>query len=242
MSKDKSLRIGVLVPQGNTVHANEFERLKPDGVSFRFLGFSYPKDSHDFCGDLIEEMASPLEAFKAWGADLVLVGCTTASMACIGARFVQGLEAIVGVPVVTAAGAAREAITALDTWSLSVATPYGETNNTIVETFLTESGVKVAALQGLDLDRSDEAWAAGLATLTPDRVFELSCSVDRDDARGLYLPCTAMGSIDVIDRFEKATSKPAFSSVQAGYWASLRRLGFDGRQIGAGRLLEQWDF
>ena len=29
-------------------------------------------------------------------------------------------------------------------------------------------------------------------------------------------------------------------AVQAGFWASLRRLGVDGRRTGAGRLLANW--
>jgi maleate isomerase len=242
MSPSKSVRVGVLVPQGNTVHAQEFERLKPDGVTFHFLGFAYPQASGDFCGDLVVNMAPAMEAFKAWGADVVLVGCTTASMACVSDSFTHSLEAIAGAPVITAAGAAKAALAALNAHTLAVATPYGAVNNGIVEAFLVKSGVTVAAIEGLDLDRSVEAWVAGQPTLTPDKVFDLSCSADRAEATGLYLPCTGMGSIDAIDRFEKATGKPAFSSVQAGYWASLRRVGFDGRQTGAGRLLEQWDF
>lgn len=242
MSQDPSVRIGVVVPRGNTVHALEFERLKPPGAAFHFLNFDYPQGSEDFCGGLVVNMAPAMAAFKAWGADAVLVGCTTASMACAGDRFTQGLEAIAGVPVITAAGASQQAIAALGAHTLSVATPYGDLNNGIVEAFLIEAGVRVAAIEGLDLDRSVEAWVAGQSTLTPDTVFALSRSADRADATGLYLPCTGMGSIDAIDRFESATGKPAFSSVQAGYWASLRRVGFDGRQTGAGRLLEQWDF
>jgi maleate isomerase len=242
MSQTPSVRIGVLVPQGNTVHALEFERLKPEGVTFHFLSFAYPQGSEDFCGDLVVNMAPAMEAFKAWGAQAVLVGCTTASMACVSDSFTQGLEAIAGVPVITAAGAAKAAIAALGAHTLAVATPYGAVNNGIVERFLVKSGAEVASIEGLDLDRSVEVWVAGQPTLTPDKVFALSCSADRPEATGLYLPCTGMGSIDAIDRFEKATGKPAFSSVQAGYWATLRRAGFDGRQTGAGRLLEQWDF
>jgi maleate isomerase len=242
MSDATSVRVGVLVPQGNTVHAAEFERLKPPSVTFKFLSFGYPPMSDDFCVDLVQNMAPAMEAFQIWGAQVVLVGCTTASMACVSDSFTRQLEAIAGVPVVTAAGAAKEAIAAFDIDTLAVATPYGAVNNGIVQDFLVKSGVAVAAIQGLNLDRSVEVWIAGQPTLTPDKVFELSCKVDNDVAQGLYLPCTGMGSIDAIDRFERAVGKPAFSSVQAGYWAALRRAGFDGRQSGAGRLLEQWDF
>jgi maleate isomerase len=235
------VKIGVLVPQGDTVHEREFDRLRPEGVQFKFLGFSYPQ-GQNFCADLIPQMTPALEALNAWGADLVLVGCTTASMMCGGPDFTQSLETISGAPVLTAADAARQVIATLGLKIVSVATPYGTVNNKIVERFLTKAGVKVAALEGLDLERSVEAWVTGQATLTPERVLDLSLSADRPEAQALYLPCTGMGSLEAIDRFEAATGKPAFSSVQAGYWASLRHLGIRGRQDGAGRLLSQWDF
>ena len=57
-------------------------------------------------------------------------------------------------------------------------------------------------------------------------------------AHGLYLPCTGMCSLEASEEFETQTRKPAFSSVQPGYWASMRQLGVDGRQPGCGRLLQ----
>jgi maleate isomerase len=243
MSQQDLIRVGVLVPQGNVVHAAEFERLKPDDVEFSFLGFGYPpQTAEDFCADLTGNMMEPVKALRDWGAQVILVGCTTASMACAGSRLIPDLEAAADVPVVTAASAAREAIAALDVQALGVATPYGDRNNQIIVDFLSHSGVQVAAIAGLDLDRSVEAWVAGAPTLTPERVFELSRTVAVDDAEGLYLPCTGMGSLDTIGRYEAEVGKPAFSSVQAGYWAALRRIGYDGRREGMGRLLQTWDF
>ena len=45
MPMNHDVRIGVLVPAGNTIHEREFAALRPDGVEFRFArgarGFSY---------------------------------------------------------------------------------------------------------------------------------------------------------------------------------------------------------
>jgi maleate cis-trans isomerase len=244
MSNDKSAtRIGVLVPAGNVVHEREFTRLRPPGVEFRFAGFGYPPAAAtDFCADMADNMRAPMQELVDWGAELILVGCTTASMMCSGEQRRAQLEQMAGVPVVTAAAASSLACRALGADSLAVATPYGDNNNRIVADFLRSQGIRVAALEGLNLDRSVEVWKQAAPTLTPQRVFEFSQSVDRPDAGALYLPCTGMGSLEAIDMFEHATGKSAFSSVQAGFWASLRRLGINGRQAGSGRLLEQWEF
>lgn len=242
MSQAPQTRIGVMVPAGNTVHEAEFAVLRPEGVAFKFVGFGYPRGDGDFCSALADNMAGPVAELTAWGAQLILVGCTTASMTCSGEAFTDRLEAMAGVPVITAAGAAQQAIAALQLHDLAVATPYGDPANAVVQDFLERSGAAVAVLKGLDFDRSPDAWREGQAAMTPDFVRDLSLGVDTPQADGLYLPCAGMVSLDAIDSYEATTGKSAFSSVQAGYWAALRRLGVDGRRLGAGRLVETWDF
>ncbi len=243
MRQESDIRIGVLVPTGNSVHEREFAGLATQGVNFRFEDFSYPPaGSAEFCGAFVSRLSQPIAALAEWGANLVLVGCTTASMTCASPEFTAELEAIAGIPVITAADAGREAVAALNVRSVSVATPYGALNNTIIAGFLASLEVDVAAIAGMDLDRSVPVWLAGQAGLTTERVLEFSMAVDVETAQALYLPCTGMCSLEVIDRFERRTGKVAFSSVQSGYWASLRRLGIDGRRPGNGRLLEIWDF
>jgi maleate cis-trans isomerase len=236
-------RIGVTVPAGNVVHEREFAQLGLPGVQFHFSGFSYPPaGTNDFCADMAGNLRAPMRELKEWGAEVILVGCTTASMMCAGDDFTATLEAAAGVPVITAADATRQAARALGAQTLAVATPYGEPNNRIVAQFLSSQGFEIAAIAGLNLDRSLEVWRTEALQLTPQQMLEFSCTIDRPEADALYLPCTGVPSVEAIELFEQERGKSAFSSVQAGYWASLRRLGIDGRQRGYGRLIEHWDF
>ena len=93
------------------------------------------------------------------------------------------------------------------------------------------------------------AWAAAHAsgvldgtipTASVSWVPELGLSIDAAPVEALYLPCTGLASIEAIGLWERRTGKPAISSVQAGFWASLQRLGVEGRRAGAGRLIENW--
>ena len=235
------IRIGVLVPAGNVVHEREFARLRPRAVGFRFAGFHYPSAGADFCDHTLRAFEAPLHELAAWGARLVLVGCTTASMLCAGERWQARLQDIAQIPVITAAAAVDEALVALRLRSLAVATPYGEVNNRIVTQYLETRRVTVTAIRGMALDRSLEAWRDAPA-VTADQMLELGLDVDVDAAEGLYLPCTGVVSMDALEPFERRRGKPALSSVQAGFWASLRHLGVDGRRDDCGRLLRSWDF
>lgn len=235
------LRIGVLVPAGNSIHEREFAALRPAGVEFRFAGFTYPAaDAADFCVDLTTRMAEPIATMRDWGARLLLVGCTAASMRCADAATEARLAALAGMPVVTAASAARAACAALGLRRLAVATPYGAASNGIVSRYLASIGVEVAAIRGLDLDRSPEVWKREVPALTPQQVCDLGLSIDAAAVEALYLPCTGLASVEAIELWERRTGKPAISSVQAGFWASLQRLGLDGPRAGAGRLVERW--
>ena len=243
MNRPSSLRIGVLVPRGNTIHEREFARLNIAAVNFSFCSFAYPPaDSPSFCDDLISQMDAPIRELKTCGVQAILVGCTTASMQCAGVRNQSRLEAMAGMPVVTAASASLAAAAALGLSRVSVATPYGERGNQVVSMFLESQGITVAAIEGLALDRSPEDWAASASTLPPEKLLALALRIDSAQSQGLYLPCTGIGSLDAIAMFEARTGKPAFSSVQAGFWASLRLLGCEARQSGSGRLLDTWVF
>ena len=241
MTNRPPCRIGVLVPQGNVVHEREFAQLRPPQVQFRFAYFSYPgPGGEDFCKDLIHQFEQPVAELKAWRAELVLVGCTTASMSCF-AEIPAQVEQMAEVPVVTAASASLEALAALRTTSVAVATPYGALNNQIVADFLESRRIHVAAIKGLGLDASIDTWSRA-PHLTPHEVVDFSLKVDVAAAQTLYLPCTGLGSLAALELFERVRQKPAVSSVQAGFWASLRRLGIDGRQAGCGRLIFDWDY
>ncbi len=242
MNQKSEIKIGVVVPAGSIVHEREFKRLHNEGVQFRFLGFAYPMNSSDFCTDFAKAMLPPIEEFKAWGAELVLIGCTTATMVCNAESWRTDLEKIAGVPIVTAASASRDAIAAFGAKSLAIASPYGDRANATVATFIKSLGVEIAVLKGQNIDRTLDNWFAQAPRMTGQDALEFSLTVDVPEAQAMYLPCTGVDTLEAIEPFEQRTGKPAFSSVQAGYWASLRRLGFDGRQQGYGRLLEVWDF
>lgn len=237
------VRIGVVVPNGDLVHEREFLRLRPDGVSFRFASFSYPAMGNaNFCGNLGAEMSAPIAELNDWGAKVVLIGCTTASMTCASPEWQAELERMAKVRVVTAAEASIQAISALGARSIAVATPYGDAGNRTVTTFLLGKGFAVASIKGLGLDRSVETWRKAAPCLSIAEMLGFSLSVDSENAQAIYLPCTGVGSLEVLDELEKSTRKPAISSVQAGFWASLRLLGINGRAKGFGRLIDVWDF
>lgn len=231
-------RVGVLVPQGSTVHEAEFGRMPHDGVEFHFGGFALPAPgTAAFHANLVAAVSEPMNALRQWGADLMLLGCTTASMSCEDTPWRSALADLAGVPLVTAADASRAALPRLGLRRVAVVTPYGAVNNEIVRRFLEVSSIDVVRLEGMALDASVECWSAVVSALTPDCVLDYSLRLDGPDIDGLYLPCTGLVSVAVVENYEKRTGKAATSSVQASYWSVLNELGLESRRVYEGRLL-----
>jgi maleate isomerase len=233
-------RCAVIVPGGNIVHAEEFATLQPPGATFRFIAFTIPDmAARSACTDLARALCAPLQAAASWGADMVLLGCTTASMSCSAPEFWRAQESTSRCPIVTAAGAVCCALSALEVGRISVATPYGEGGNAIITHFLEQNGFAVTAIGGLGFDRNAAAWAAGVRDFTAAQLLAFASTLDSADAQALFLPCTAFRSLDAIDAFEQHTGKPVITSVQAGYRACMVKLGLDASKNGYGRLLHQ---
>jgi maleate cis-trans isomerase len=194
MSKT-DIRVGVLVPVGNTINEAEFNRLKPEGVAFRFAGFANPKNVEgDYCAALTAGMAAPMKDLADWGAKVIFIGCTTASMKCGDPASAARLESIAGVPVITAASAVLDAFRHMNLRTLSVATPYSAAGNKVVADFLSQQGIRVAGIAGLEYDKTPELWRAKAPTLTPEQMLDFSLKI-APDADALYLPCTGAGKL-----------------------------------------------
>jgi maleate cis-trans isomerase len=234
-------RIGLVVPRGNVVHEREIEQLRPRGVTFRTLPFDYPLGADDFCTSFTAALQPVLREFRHWGAEAVLVGCTTASMMCAPREFASELAEAAGAPVITAAAASKRAAEALGVCRLAVASPYGDPNNAILTAFLHSQGFEIVSMEALGLDVDLATWRAKAIPMPAEEVLALCLAADVDRAEAVYLPCTGVGSLGAIELFERRTGKLAFSSVQAGFWATLREVGIDGRRTGFGRLVQEWD-
>ena len=237
---ERRYRVGVLVPQGSAVHEAEFGRMPHDQVEFRFASFVLPAPcTAAFCARLVAAVSVPMNALRQWGVDLVLLGCTTASISCEDTPWRSVLADLAGVPLVTAAGASRAALATLGLRRLAVVTPYRAASNAIVRRFLECSSTEFVRIDGIDFEAPPERWSAVVGAITPDAILHRSLRLDGPDVDGLYLPCTGMVSVAVVKTFERRTGKTATSSVQAAYWSVLNALGLESRRADEGLLLRR---
>ena len=76
-------RIGVIVPPSNTTNETEFNRLKPDGVTFHFTRSPLnDKPAADNVVSMLNDVETAVSELTHCAVDLIAFGCTSGSMAC----------------------------------------------------------------------------------------------------------------------------------------------------------------
>ena len=230
-------RIGVIVPPSNTVNETEFNRLKPDGVTFHFTRSPLHADpaADDFAG-MMDDLAAAGTALASCKVDLIAYGCTSGSMACPADRLIGKLRQAAGVDAVSTAGAILAALGALGVSRITMATPYTAATNAHEKHYLEEHGITILADSGLGLN-TDLAGIQKISQVPPAEVYAHASAVDRPDAEALLICCTDFNAIDVIEPLEDSLGKPVISSNSATLWACLRAAGIEDRIAGCGRLL-----
>ena len=221
-------RIGVVVPVSNSNLEPDLALLRPRGVSLHFARVGgYDLDAVPD-GDQMRQLAQEslddiIDSLAACRVDVILYGCTSATLAhdrAFDRDLRRQIEARVGVPAVTAAGAVVEALRDLNAARIGLATPYTADLNRAAAAYLESCGIEVATAAGVDAALDNYQQGA----LTPAQVFALGLRAGHPDAQAALLSCTDMRAVEVIDALEAALDKPVVTSNQALLYASLKRL------------------
>ena len=77
-----------------------------------------------------------------------------------------------------------------------------------------------------------------MAKLAPRSIYEAAIQADRPEADALFISCTAIRAVDVLDSIEQTIGKPVISANQTLFWQALRQAGYSEPQHGFGSLLE----
>ncbi len=233
-------RIGVIVPPSNTVNETEFNRLKPDGVTFHFTRSPlHPNPAADDFAEMMRDLDRACGDLASCAVDLVAYGCTAGSMACPADRLLGKLREVSGVEGISTAGAILAALEALSVERIAMATPYTEETNAHEAHFLAEHGIEVVAASGLGLNTSLEN-IQRISRVAPKAVFDHAIAVDRPEAEALLICCTDFNTLDAVEPLEEALGKPVITSNTATLWAALRALGIGDAIPGCGRLLREF--
>jgi len=231
----RNLRLGLLIPSSNTTMEQEFNRMRPRNATVHTARMRLREVVVSELLSMEKEIVS--EALKLADArvDVIGFGCTTGSLARgLGhdEEIVSRIEKATKIPAVATAGAVVDALKALGLSRISVGTPYSDEINALEKRFLEQNGFRIVRMKGLGITDNTEIGRQSQRT-----VYDLVNEVETAEAEGIFVSCTNLPTISLIEKLEKELGKPVVSSNTATMWAMLRKIGYKKGIRGYGRLL-----
>jgi maleate cis-trans isomerase len=231
-------RIGLLVPSINTTMETEFWRIAPEGVSVHSARIAGGRHGTP------EELRSMENASKKAAEEVAMVEPDVVVYGCTSGSFFEGpewnkkiseqLSAITKAPTVTTAGGMAACLTAGGHRKVDVVTPYVELTNERLKQFLKAHGIDVARLGTFDmLDMFDHA------KVQPEEIYAKVKEITTPEAEAVFIACTQLRALEVLDLLERDLGKPVYSAVQASAWQAYEAMGVDPRITKCGSLLRK---
>jgi maleate isomerase len=232
-------RIGLLVVGSDVTCESEMHKFAPPGVAFvtsrmKFLGKVTPETVER----LAEDVERATELLIPAKVNVIAFCCTSGSFikgAGWDKEIIDNIESkYAGISATTTSTAVVAALRCLKIKNVAVATPYVDDVNKHLKKFLTDEGFNVINIKGLGILEDAE-----VNNLPPEIAYKLAKEVDTTNAEGIFISCTSLRTLNVIDLIERDLSKPVVTSNQATLWHSLRKAKINDIINGCGELLTQ---
>ena len=166
--------------------------------------------------------------------DCVVYGCTSGTIAAGYENIKKKINlAKPEAKVTTPSSAAINALRKMKVEKVAIFTPYSKVlNDEVIDYFKSEnfeisSNAYFDILSDLDIGKVDE-----------DYLYETLSKMDLGDADALFISCTALPALSIIDKLEKKLNKVVLSSNQVLIWDTLQSIGKKDSIEGFGKLFK----
>jgi len=164
--------------------------------------------------------------------DCVVYGCTSGTIAAGYNSIEKKIKlAKPEAKVTTPSTAAISALKKLNIKKVSIFTPYlKDLNDEVVEFFKKENFVVTSnSYFGIESD-------IDIGKVDQDYLYEVLSKIELNDAEALFISCTALPALSIIEKLEKKLNKIVLSSNQALIWDTLEKIGKSDSVKGFGKL------
>ena len=164
----------------------------------------------------------------------IAYGCTSGTIA-IGEDNVKEkiLSAKPGSYVTTPVTSAIKAFKLMNIKKIALFTPYPDAVNKTILEYFTKKNIEVSSFASLNLNLDSE-----FANVDPNYILEISSKLETKNADALFISCTALPVLNILDKLEQTIKKPVLSSNQTLIWDTIRSIGYKSPIKGYGKLLE----
>ena len=234
----KQPTIGLIVPYTTVDLPPECSTMYPD-VRFLARGVGVERLTADSYEAAMTRVPAAAEALADAGADAIMVIGTSLTFyrgAEFNSQLIERLRAETGLPASTMSTAVVEALRAVGSKRLALATAYGDEVNGYLCDFLTDSGFEMLALEAFGLLGFSDPHSKTEAEIV---ALSRKAAARAPTADVLLISCGGLNTLSITPELETSLGVPVVSSMPAGLWAAVRLAGQSGRLAEHGRLFAE---
>ena len=165
--------------------------------------------------------------------DCVVYACTSGTIAAGHDSIEKKVRlAKPGAKVTTPSTAAIKALKKFNIKNLSVFTPYSKKLNDEVVQYFKNKGFNITSNSYFDIESDYD-----IGKVDQNYLYDVLSKIDLKDADALFISCTALPALEILEKVEKKVKKLVLSSNQTLIWDTLRLVGYKSPIQGYGKLL-----
>jgi len=166
--------------------------------------------------------------------DCVAYGCTSGTVAAGFDTIKSKINlAKPDAKVTTPITSTIKALKKLGIKKISIFTPYTKAINDSVVNYFKKENIIINSLTYFDI-----ASDLDIGKVDENYLFEVLSKIDLKDSDALFVSCTALPVLSIIDRLEKKLNKIILSSNQTLIWDALNLIGNKAPVVGYGKIFE----
>ena len=133
--------------------------------------------------------------------------------------------------VTTPSTASIKALKKLNINKIAIFTPYPKKLNDEVVEFFKKESFTITSNSYFDIESDID-----IGKVDPNYLYDILSNMDLKEAEALFISCTALPALSIIDKLEKKIGKVVLSSNQALIWDTLEKIGQNDSVNGFGKL------
>lgn len=221
-------RVGLIYIASSVTMEPECYAMAPDGVSIHTaripLGTVSVEELTRLANEGKERMLEATRLLATAPLHSLVFACTSGSF--VGGKgydekIMAEMRAVAAdIPVTTTTTASVKALRAAGAKRIVIAAPYTREVTDRAVSYFGQHGFEVLDSSCLDIDSDHE-----IGWTPPERVYDQVRRLNRCDADAIFISCTNLRTIAILEALEQDLGKPVISATQASFWDGVRLAG-----------------
>jgi maleate isomerase len=167
--------------------------------------------------------------------DCVVYGCTSGTIATGYEEIKKKIKLAKPDAQVTAPStAAINALKKMNVSKVAIFTPYSKILNDEVVNYFKKKSFVVTTNSYFDISKDVD-----IAKIDPDYLYDVISNMNLEDAEAVFISCTNLPALSIIDKLEKKLNKIVLCSNQVLIWNTLQCIGKNNSIQGFGKLFSE---